>query len=90
MLTFNRAFSIVLTFVLTATCARGEAPSSQEVRDRYDQMVAKAMSYLATKGRSSDGSYSSSSGPAVTALVTTGLLRNGRSPNEAFVAESLK
>jgi squalene-hopene/tetraprenyl-beta-curcumene cyclase len=61
-----------------------------DVQAQYERMVAKAISYLATKGRASDGSYSSFSGPAVTALVTTGLLRHGRSPDEPFVAESLK
>jgi squalene-hopene/tetraprenyl-beta-curcumene cyclase len=59
-------------------------------RSKHEQMVAKAMGFLATKGRAADGSYSSFSGPAVTALVTTGLLRHGRSPDESFVAESLQ
>jgi squalene-hopene/tetraprenyl-beta-curcumene cyclase len=66
------------------------AEPAQEARDTYDKVVAKAMSYLTTKGRASDGSYSSFSGPAVTAMVTTGLLRHGRSANEPFVQESLK
>ena len=64
--------------------------AEKDVRDVYEQMVAKAMGFLQTKGRATDGSYSSFSGPAVTALVTTGVLQHGRSPNEPFVAESLK
>lgn len=75
---------------LIAANAIQAAERSQETRDKYDRMVSKAMSYLTTKGRASDGSYSSFSGPAVTALVTTGLLRHGRSPEETVVAESLK
>ena len=61
-----------------------------DVRAQHEQMVAKAISFLTTKGRAADGSYSSFSGPAVTALVTTGLLRHGRSPDDPLVAESLK
>lgn len=64
--------------------------AEESARTQYDQMVTKAISYLQVKGRAADGSYSSFSGPAVTALVTTGLLRHGRSPDEPLVAESLK
>lgn len=60
-----------------------------DVRAQHEQIVAKAISFLVTKGRAADGSYSSFSGPAVTALVTTGLLRHGRSPNDPVVAQSL-
>jgi squalene-hopene/tetraprenyl-beta-curcumene cyclase len=52
-------------------------------------MVAKATSFVLTKGRASDGSYSSFSGPGVTALVTTALLRNGVSQTDPRMAESL-
>jgi squalene-hopene/tetraprenyl-beta-curcumene cyclase len=64
-------------------------PAAEEVRSLYEQTVTRAVSFLTTKGRSGDGSYSAHSGPAVTALVTTALLRHGRSPNEPLVAESL-
>ncbi|MFV1967392.1 MAG: prenyltransferase/squalene oxidase repeat-containing protein [Pirellulaceae bacterium] len=63
--------------------------SNQDVRRQYEQMVGKAISFFATKGRASDGSYSSFSGPGVTALVTTGLLRHGRPPEGSLVANSL-
>lgn len=55
----------------------------------YDKMVAKAIDYLKTKGRAEDGSYSRQTGIGVTALVTTALLRHGRSPDDPLVAESL-
>lgn len=83
-------FALLITTLPISGTAEAAAATSQEVQDKYEQMVARAMSYLSTKGRATDGSYSSFSGPAVTALVTTGLLRHGRSPDEAFVAESLK
>lgn len=81
---------VLMTSLNASKIASGANPTPPEIRDKYEKMVAKAMSYLATKGRASDGSYSSFSGPAVTALVTTGLLRHGRSPDEAFVSDSLK
>ena len=69
-----------------ATASEAE-PSVQR---QYEQTVSKAISYLVNKGRASDGSYSSFSGPGVTALATTALLRHGRSPNEPLVAGSLQ
>jgi squalene-hopene/tetraprenyl-beta-curcumene cyclase len=72
-------------FLLTSVQAQ-----STDVRQQYEQMVGKAMSFLATKGQASDGSYSAFSGPGVTALVTTGLLRHGRPPSDAVVADSLE
>jgi squalene-hopene/tetraprenyl-beta-curcumene cyclase len=59
-------------------------------RRKYEQMVAKAISYLEVKGQAEDGSFSSVGGPGITALVTTAILQHGRSPDEPFVAKSLK
>ena len=56
---------------------------------KIDAMVAKAIGYLA-KAQSPEGAFSPRSGVGVTALVTTGLLRNGRSPDDPLVARSLK
>jgi squalene-hopene/tetraprenyl-beta-curcumene cyclase len=56
----------------------------------YQQMVAKAIDFLATKGQAEDGSYSAHAGPAITALVATAILRHGRSPDDPLVARSLK
>lgn len=68
-----------------------KATAQAEVDARqYEQMVSRAMSFLETKGQAADGSFSSNAGPAVTALVATGLLRHGRSPDEPFIAKSLK
>ena len=54
-----------------------------------EQAVTKAIEYLRTKGQGADGAYTPATGPAVTALVTTALLRNGRSPQDPQVAKSL-
>jgi squalene-hopene/tetraprenyl-beta-curcumene cyclase len=60
------------------------------VRRAYEQMVGRAIGYLKTKGRADDGSYSSPAGPGVTAMVTTALLQHGVSPDDPFVADSLR
>ncbi len=56
----------------------------------YDATVAKAIAYLETKGQSVDGSYSGFSGPGVTALATTALLRHGRPVESPAVAKGIK
>jgi squalene-hopene/tetraprenyl-beta-curcumene cyclase len=56
----------------------------------YEDTVAKAIDYCRAKGRAADGSYSAEMGPAVTGIVTAGILRAGRTPDDPLVAESLK
>lgn len=56
----------------------------------YQQAVDRAINFLQTKAQALDGSYAGYAGPGVTAVVTTGILRNGRSPNDPVVAKSLK
>ena len=72
-----------------ATLAAGESahPSDQQA---YQRAVARAIDYLRNKGQAVDGSYARASGIGVTAVVTTGILRNGRGPNDPVVAKSLK
>ncbi|MEY4180330.1 MAG: hypothetical protein RLY70_3904 [Planctomycetota bacterium] len=66
------------------------AASPADTARAYEQMVEKAIGYLRTSGQLSDGSYASPIGPGVTSLVTTALLRHGRSPDDPMVARSLK
>src|SRR5207247_2272343 len=54
------------------------------------QMVDRAIAFLATKGQADDGSFNAQAGPAVTALVTTAVLRHGRSPEDPLVATAIK
>ena len=72
----------------TATLAGYVMPPSAIAAD-YDRMIGKAIDYLRTKGRGADGSYSKQTGIGVTALVTTALLRHGRTPDDPLVADSL-
>src|SRR5262245_13548039 len=62
----------------------------EAVSKRREQAIDKAMAYLPTQAQASDGSFNSAAGPAVTALVTAGVLRQGRSPDDPLVAKALK
>ena len=80
----------VMGFALAALCLPAAARGAEEDLRRYEQTVSRAIDYLSTKGQAEDGSFSSFAGPGVTALVTTALLRHGRSPNDPVVARALK
>ena len=93
----SKACLLVLAAVLaTATSvAAAEPPAglpsgSNPDGRTYEQTVAKAIAYLQDKGQSNDGSYSSAAGIGPTALITTALLRHGRTPEDPAVAKSLK
>ncbi len=79
------AFSVCLGCWLA-----GRQAVAQEVSRQDEQTASKAVNYLASNGQAEDGSYSAQAGPAVTALVTTAILRHGRSPDDPLVAKSLK
>ena len=55
----------------------------------YQQAVEKALGYL-QKTQNEDGSYGKQPTPAITAICIEGVLRAGRSPDDPFVAKSLK
>lgn len=75
---------------IAATAFVGISLPAFAADDTQEKMIAKAIDYLKTKGRAEDGSYSRQTGIGVTALVTTALLRHGRSPDDPLVADSLK
>ena len=54
------------------------------------QVTARAIHFLQTKGRDKEGAYSSYAGTGVTSLVVTGLLENGRSANDPMIADAIK
>jgi squalene-hopene/tetraprenyl-beta-curcumene cyclase len=72
----------VVAVALAPTPAAG--PDAREVQ----AVVEKAAAFLKTR-QSPDGSYSGKAGPGVTALVATGLLRNGHGPEDPAVAKML-
>lgn len=65
------------------------AAELSQQRATYVLVTAKAADYLLARGNE-QGSYSKQAGPGVTALITTALLRNGRSSEEPPIARSLK
>jgi squalene-hopene/tetraprenyl-beta-curcumene cyclase len=81
------AWAIVFALIL-ATCSSLSA--ADDTNKLYQQMVDKAIAYLSTKGQADDGSFNAAAGPAVTALVATSVLRQGRSPDDPVVAKAIK
>src|SRR3569623_2787748 len=78
---------------LLATSARADEKSKAKssTSDRStEQVVGKAIEFLRQRGQAEDGSFSKLAGPAVTALVTTAVMRHGRSPDDPLVAKALK
>ncbi len=80
----------VLPMAVLAADRATNSQSRESDAQLYQRAVDRAVGFLQTKGQAPDGSYSSFAGPGVTAVVTTGLLRNGRSPSDPLVAKSLK
>ena len=79
--------ALVLATVLASAPARAaEKISAQEA----EAMAAKAIDYLRTKGQKENGAFSPNTGSAVTSLVTTALLKQGRTPDDPMVAKALK
>jgi squalene-hopene/tetraprenyl-beta-curcumene cyclase len=66
-----------------------EKPAAPAKHAEPSKLADRGVAYL--KGaQAEDGSFSKSTGPAVTALVATALLENGRSPSDPVVAKALK
>ena len=60
----------------------------------HEQMVARAINFLKIKAQKDNGSYDKKyaefEGIGVTALVTTAIMRHGRTPQDPLIAKSLK
>ncbi len=63
---------------------------TRPLHETYDQCVQRAIRYLTNEGVALDGSYHREADPGVTALVTTALLRQGVSADDATMARSLE
>ena len=79
--------AVLIAAVWTVVFAVGAAADDARL---YENTVNKAIEFLRTKGQAADGSYSAEAGPGVTAIVTTGILRAGRTADDPLVAKSLK
>jgi squalene-hopene/tetraprenyl-beta-curcumene cyclase len=81
------AAGLAVVFVATGTYSQAQIVPPA---DDYQRVVGKAIDFLRTQGQDSNGAFSPQTGPAVTALVTTGLLRAGLTVNDPMVAKALK
>ena len=95
--TLLAGFFLVATAIVGPALSEGAAPPSDPSgtapkvdAQSYREAVARALKYLETSAQAPDGSYSAYAGPGITALVTTGVLRQGRSADDPMVAKSLK
>jgi squalene-hopene/tetraprenyl-beta-curcumene cyclase len=90
----RRFIPAALPLILLATAVPGAADVPQAAPEpdsrAFSRAVERAIRFLQTKGQALDGSYSAQAGPGVTALVTTALMRHGRTPDDPLVARSLK
>lgn len=77
----------VLAVLLAGIASAAETPAS--TADVRSKAVERAVVFL-RGAQAADGSFAAKAGPGVTAVVTMGLLRNGRSPDEPLLAKSLK
>jgi squalene-hopene/tetraprenyl-beta-curcumene cyclase len=77
------------TVPLTATAAEPATKSAVD-KQAYEKAVAKGIEFLMVQGQANDGSYTSFAGIGPTALITTALLRHGRSVDDPKIAKSLK
>jgi squalene-hopene/tetraprenyl-beta-curcumene cyclase len=82
----SRALLGTLAWGICAGITLGDDPSTGSARE---QAVTKAVDFLRSQ-QAFDGSFSAPAGPAVTALVVTGILRNGRTVQDPVVAKGLK
>ena len=90
---FPTVFALVIALVCSAfvplVYADDVADKKVDHEKLRQQMIAKAIHYLQTKGRDKDGSYSSYAGSGVTSLVVTALLNSGRSAKDPMITEAL-
>jgi len=73
--------------LLLAGIAAADQPLS--TADACAQSADRAIAFLQGV-QAADGSFAAHAGPGVTAVVTTAILRNGRSPDDPLTARSLK
>ncbi len=84
-------FAALVGLAVSASAQQPDAkPNIQIDAGTYGRTVDRAIQFLKTKGQSPDGSYAGYTGPGVTAVVTTAILKHGRSPDDPVVAKSLK
>jgi squalene-hopene/tetraprenyl-beta-curcumene cyclase len=85
-LVFGAMAMVALTAALPVPACRADDAATKKMAE----MIDKAVAFLGTKAQATDGSFNKEAGPAVTALVATGILKHGRSPEDPVVAKAIK
>jgi hypothetical protein len=81
-------FLVAGTLLVPAPSRAGDAKNEPTAKEAQ-VLIDKALSFLKTQ-QAADGSFSAKRmGPGVSALVVSGLLRNGQSPKEPVIAKAL-
>jgi squalene-hopene/tetraprenyl-beta-curcumene cyclase len=75
--------------LIAAIRASGQQAQPDRNSAKLDAAISKAIGFL-EQSQADDGSFSASSGPGITAIVASALLRNGRTVNDPVVADALK
>ncbi|MBN2218348.1 MAG: terpene cyclase/mutase family protein, partial [Pirellulales bacterium] len=78
----------LLVLAIGPISVSAHAAETAETKD-YRQAVDRAIQFLQTKAQEPDGAFASYAGPGVTAVVASGLLRNGLTPDDPMVAKAL-
>ncbi len=84
---FASAVACALLALFMATVAKAADTTDAQA---YARAVDRAVTFLQDTAQAPDGSYAAQSGPGVTAVVTTAVLRHGRTPSDPLAAKSLK
>ena len=85
----KRAFVGLAVLAVLSVSSAVKADEAPAAATDTAVMVDKAVEFLRSR-QEPDGSFNKETGPAITALVATGLLRNGRTPADPMVAQALK
>jgi squalene-hopene/tetraprenyl-beta-curcumene cyclase len=81
---------IIVSLALLVPLVPAVAAAAEPVdAQAYGRSIDRAIQFLRT-AQEPEGSYAKYAGPGVTALVTTAVLRTGRTPEDPLVAKSLK
>jgi squalene-hopene/tetraprenyl-beta-curcumene cyclase len=82
--------SVLGGLLLASSAVAAEPTQSLPDAKAYADCVDRAIAFLQNKAQAPDGSFAAANGPGVTAVVTTAILRHGRTPNDPLVAKALK
>lgn len=86
----DRIVVYAVGFVTLSLLLPAAAPAADAPNPKLREAIDSGIDFLLTKGQAADGSYSAKAGPAITAICTTAILKQGRSPDDPRIAKSLK